>query len=76
MMVESPLLAVAGGTAGLLVAAWTNDLLLRLMPFDSPLLLSATPDARILLFALAVSCLTGVVFGRPGIFAHRHRQSG
>jgi predicted permease len=64
LMVESLLLALAGGAAGLLVAAWTVDLLLRLMSFgNSPLELSTVPDMRVLIFALAVSCLTGIVFG-------------
>jgi predicted permease len=64
LMVESLLLALAGGAAGLLVAAWTVDLLLRLMSFgNSPLGLSTAPDLRVLIFALAVSCLTGIVFG-------------
>jgi predicted permease len=64
LMVESLLLALVGGAAGLLVAAWTDRLLLRLMPAgNSPLELSAAPDARILMFALGVSCLTGIVFG-------------
>jgi predicted permease len=64
LMVESLLLALAGGAAGLLVAAWTDSLLLRLMPTgNSALELSTTPDSRILIFALSVSCLTGIVFG-------------
>ena len=64
LMVESLLLALAGGAAGLLVAAWTDDLLVRLMSTgNNPLELSTMPDARVLLFALAVSCLTGIIFG-------------
>jgi predicted permease len=64
LMVESLLLALAGGAAGLLVAAWTDDLLLRLISIgNSPLELSTAPDLRILIFALAVSCFTGIVFG-------------
>jgi predicted permease len=64
LMAESLLLALAGGAAGLLVAAWTDDLLVRLMSAgNSPLELSTMPDLRVLIFALAVSCLTGIVFG-------------
>jgi predicted permease len=64
LMVESLLLALAGGAAGLLVAAWSDDLLVRLMSTgNSPLELSTMPDLRVLIFALAVSCLTGIVFG-------------
>ena len=58
LMVESLLLAMLGGAAGLAVAVWCDRLLLRLMPAgDAPLPLSASPDARILSFALAVSVL-------------------
>src|SRR5215472_8389914 len=64
LMVESLLLALLGGAAGVAVAVWADRLLLRLMPAgDVPLPLSATPDARILTFALAVSCFTGLIFG-------------
>ena len=64
LMVESLLLAMLGGAAGLAVAVWCDRLLLRLMPAgDAPLPLSASPDARILGFALAVSVLTGIIFG-------------
>jgi predicted permease len=64
LMVESLLLSFVGGALGLAVAVWSDRLLLDMMPAgDAPLPLSATPDERILLFALAVSVLTGVVFG-------------
>jgi predicted permease len=64
LMVESLLLALAGGAAGLLVAAWTDDLLVPLMSVgNSPLELSTMPDMRVLIFALAVACVTGIVFG-------------
>jgi predicted permease len=85
LLVESLLLSLAGGAAGLLVAAWSDDLLVRLMSTgSSPLELSTTPDARVLLFALAVSCLTGIVFGlipalqstRPDVAATLKESAG
>jgi predicted permease len=85
LMVESLLLALAGGAAGLLVAAWSDDLLVRLMSSgSSPLELSTTPDMRVLIFALAVSCVTGIVFGlvpalqstRPDVAATLKESAG
>jgi len=64
LLVESLVLAIAGGAVGVLVAIWTGDLLLRALPFESATrVFSSSPDARVLLFALGVSMLTGVLFG-------------
>ena len=64
LLVESLMLSLIGGAAGLLVAAWTADLLLKALPFERAVAtLSSTPDARVLFFALGVSVLTGVLFG-------------
>lgn len=64
LIIESLLLAGAGGALGLLLAIWTDSALLRLLPHDIiELQLSTTPDLRILLFATAVSLVTGIVFG-------------
>jgi len=64
LLVESLVLAIAGGALGVLVAIWTGDLLLRALPFESATrVFSSMPDARVLLFALGVSMLTGVLFG-------------
>jgi len=64
LLVESVVLALAGGALGVLVAIWTGDLLLRALPFESATrVFSSTPDGRVLLFALVVSMLTGVLFG-------------
>src|SRR5437867_5205563 len=73
LMVESLLLSFLGGALGLSVAVWSDRLLLNLMPAgDTPLALSATPDMRILLFALAVSVFTCLLFGlAPALQATR-----
>ncbi len=64
LLVESGLLALAGGLLGLALAYWISRGLIRLAPSE-PMRqsLSATPDARILLFVLAVSAGTALLFG-------------
>jgi predicted permease len=63
-LVESLVLAAVGGVLGLAVAWWTGSLLLRTLPFDeASRTLSATPDARVVAFALIASALTAVLFG-------------
>ncbi len=62
-LTESLVLAGAGGAAGLLLAAWINDLLGRAIRIGDAGGLPLTIDFRVLLVALLVSLLTGVVFG-------------
>ncbi len=63
-LVESLLLALGGGMLGLLVAEWTGEALLKFLPSDQSMLgISSQPDQRVLLFALALSVVTGVLFG-------------
>jgi predicted permease len=72
-LVESVLLAIAGGAAGLLVAMGTARLLLSLafagtifLPIDT------RPAPLVLAFASALALITGVVFGAvPAWFATR-----
>ena len=63
LLVESVLLALAGGAAGLLLAAWGTGLLLRLAPDDLPRIQEVNLDARVLAFTFAVSLITGILFG-------------
>src|SRR3984957_11405011 len=65
LLVESLLLSMAGGAAGLLLAVWIDETLVSFLPVGetNTLAISATPDWRILLFTLGVSLLTGIVFG-------------
>ena len=64
LLVECLVLALAGGLLGIAVSAWTADLLLRALPFETAArVLSPDPDLRVALFALALSLATGVVFG-------------
>ncbi|HEX8559121.1 MAG TPA: ABC transporter permease [Pyrinomonadaceae bacterium] len=68
LLVESVLLALAGGVAGLLLAMWGVDLLLKLNENRLPRAAEIGLDANVLLFTLGVSLLTGVVFGLAPAF--------
>ncbi|MBV9074063.1 MAG: ABC transporter permease, partial [Acidobacteria bacterium] len=63
VLTESVLLAGLGGGIGFLLAIWTGPLILRLKPADLPVALNVAPDWRVLVYTLAVSLLTGLVFG-------------
>ncbi len=62
-LAESILLALFGGAAGVMVARWTLAAVVRLGSGILPRIGEATLDAPVLLFALAVSLATGVLFG-------------
>jgi putative ABC transport system permease protein len=63
LLVESVLLAAAGGALGLLLAHWGVGLLVKFAPQDLPRLGGVTIGWRVLGFTAALSVLTGVVFG-------------
>jgi predicted permease len=64
LMVESLLLAAAGAAIGLFLAEGMVRALLSFLPRgDSPLMLTAQPDTRILAFNVAVALIAGVLFG-------------
>ncbi len=64
LLLESLLLALAGGVLGLIVSAWTMRLLVGIMPrVDPPIRLDTNPDLRVLCFSLIVSLATAVIFG-------------
>ncbi len=62
-VVESLILALAGGTLGVALAYWGLRALLAAAPIDLPRLQEVHVDSRVLLFALALSLLTGLTFG-------------
>jgi len=72
-LIESVLLAIVGGIAGLIVAIATARLLLALAFRSSHFLpISARPSFIVLAFAFGVSLLTGIIFGAaPAWFATR-----
>ncbi|HMG76366.1 MAG TPA: ABC transporter permease [Pyrinomonadaceae bacterium] len=66
LLTESVLLAVLGGTVGVLFAFWGKGVLLALTDKDARFLPSGVDlslNWRVLAFTLAVSLLTGVLFG-------------
>jgi predicted permease len=84
-LVESILLALAGGAVGLLFAAWTGEALMRFLPFEGAAdTLSTDPDLRVLAFTLGLSLVTGLLFGlapalqstRPNLAPALKNESG
>jgi len=63
LLTESSLLALIGGAAGLLIAAWGVKLIASLDPVNFPRINEVNVDGRALVFALIVSLLTGALFG-------------
>ncbi len=73
LLVESMVLSFAGGLAGVLLAVAMTRGLLALIPAEgNPLLIRPWPDLRILMFTLALTFVTGLVFGLvPALRASR-----
>jgi predicted permease len=64
LLTESLLLALAGGVVGVLLAVWLIDLVIAFKPpLSLPLLLDLQLDWRVLGFTVALSALTGTLFG-------------
>ena len=63
LLTESILLALVGGIAGLALAGLGTDLLLQFAPSDMPRIHDVRIDGIVLSFTVAVSLLTGIVFG-------------
>lgn len=64
LLTESLLLAIAGGTLGLLVAFFGSRMLVSfLLAGQRGVSIDATPDAHVLAFTLIVSAITGILFG-------------
>jgi predicted permease len=64
VLIESVMLSLAGGLAGLLVAVWGIDTLTRIASSGQGIEgLSASLDLRILIFNFAVAVGTGILFG-------------
>ena len=75
LLVESLMLSVLGGAAGLAVAWWSAGLLMAFVPpTDFPINLGLRVDATVLLFTAAASIVTGLVFGlAPALHASSPR---
>lgn len=65
LLTESALLALAGGTAGLLLAYWGTAMLTRLLPSAELIqrIDEASIDLTVLAFTVAASLASGLVFG-------------
>jgi predicted permease len=62
-LTESVVLSLCGGALALLLSFALKDVLLRFVPANLPRLGEVSVDSRALLFVLAISLLTGILFG-------------
>lgn len=84
LLVESCLLAVAGGFAGLLVARWTLQLMAALLPAEVGAVIELQLHPGVLAFTALVTLGTGVLFGlypalhstRPDLLTGLKSQAG
>lgn len=63
LLTESILLALVGGIAGGVLATWAVSGIVAVAPGDLPRLDNVRVDATVLLFTLAASLVTGLLFG-------------
>jgi putative ABC transport system permease protein len=72
LLTESVVLAVCGGVAGVILARWGLDALLSLAPTSLPRISEIHLNFGVLLFSLALSVVTGLLFGiAPALLAAR-----
>ncbi|MEJ2336073.1 MAG: hypothetical protein P8Y26_10645, partial [Gemmatimonadales bacterium] len=70
LLVESLILAVAGGLLGVGIAAMATDLFLALDPPDLPRLEQVALGPRVLVFVFGITVATGLAFGLPPALHH------
>src|SRR5262249_24632050 len=70
LLTEGLLLSALGGALGLVFARWGTDALLGFLPQIATL--EIKPDLRVLGFTLAVTALTGLLFGLAPAFQATH----
>lgn len=68
LLTESVLLAVLGGTLGVALAFWGTHSLLAYVPQELPRAQNVGIDFSVLLFVVAVSVITGLLFGLAPAF--------
>jgi predicted permease len=74
LMIESCILAVAGGAAGLFVARWMLDIVRTTLPSEAGTHLRFEADLPLLAFGFALSLFTALLFGMlPAIHSTRIR---
>jgi predicted permease len=84
LLLESCLLAIAGGAVGLLFARWTLSFIISMLPGDDVPLIDLSLNGTVLLFTAALSIATGVAFGlfpalhstRPNLVTTLKGQAG
>ena len=68
LLTESLLLAAIGGALGLLLAVWGTQALIALVPKEIPRAANIQLDTTVLIFTLAISFATGIIFGLAPAF--------
>ena len=63
LLMESILMALAGGVLGLAIAAWSTGAVLKLLPEAIPRMDEIGMDGRVLAFTFGASLLAGILFG-------------
>jgi putative ABC transport system permease protein len=76
LLTESVLLAVVGGALGVMLAWWGLQLLIDLSPANIPRLENISLDGRALGFTMALSLLTGLIFGLAPALQTSHLELG
>ena len=76
LLTESVLLSVAGGTVGLLLAAWGPRAGIAVLPQALPRAGNVGLDASVLLFTLGVSLFAGILFGLAPALKTSQRNIG
>jgi putative ABC transport system permease protein len=72
LLTESLLVALLGGSIGILLASWGTRALLAFAPADLPRISAVHLDLKVLFFSFAVSLASGLVFGLvPALTASR-----
>ena len=77
LLTESVVLGLLGGAAGLMLAAFSTDLLQTLAPAELPRLSDIAVDRQVLAYAAGASVFTSLLFGLvPALHASRRDSGG
>ena len=63
LLLETLLLALVGGVAGLLLAWWSTEVLVALGPTDLPRLEEIRVNPTVVIFTFGLACFTSLIFG-------------
>lgn len=77
-LIESLLLAIGGGAAGVMMTYWTSGMLQAFIPpTPFPVAFNASVSPSVIAFSIAITCVTAVVFGLvPALRASRPDVAG